>query len=208
MDSTGSQERSDIFRSIPQVLCADADSMGAGRSLRPHVPRSSVMRALKPRHGGRRYQRSADGWRKRATQLPQGHSAAGLALGSGLRLVTAALSPELILIAGEITSAWKMMEPHIKKELGGSNAGRSGRRGLNLPETASRPGSAELRPSCCTGMSAFTVPRMLQTRTSGEYRPSAKRDRRSRRSPHCSIDKVRRRPIFIFRTENKLAFGP
>jgi len=40
-----------------------------------------------------------------------------IALGSGLRLVTAALSPELILIAGEITSAWKVMEPYIKKEL-------------------------------------------------------------------------------------------
>jgi predicted NBD/HSP70 family sugar kinase len=38
-------------------------------------------------------------------------------LGRGLRLVTAALSPELILIAGEITSAWKMIEPYIKKEL-------------------------------------------------------------------------------------------
>ena len=38
-------------------------------------------------------------------------------IGRGLRLVTAALSPELILIAGEITSAWKMIEPHIKKEL-------------------------------------------------------------------------------------------
>jgi predicted NBD/HSP70 family sugar kinase len=39
------------------------------------------------------------------------------ALGSGLRLITAMLSPELILIAGEITSVWGKIEPTIKKEL-------------------------------------------------------------------------------------------
>jgi predicted NBD/HSP70 family sugar kinase len=40
-----------------------------------------------------------------------------VALGSGLRLITAVLSPELILIAGEITSVWEEIEPSLKKEL-------------------------------------------------------------------------------------------
>lgn len=40
-----------------------------------------------------------------------------VALGSGLRLITAVLSPELILIAGEITSVWEKIEPSLKKEL-------------------------------------------------------------------------------------------
>jgi predicted NBD/HSP70 family sugar kinase len=40
-----------------------------------------------------------------------------VALGSGLRLITSVLSPELILIAGEITSIWEMIEPTMKKEL-------------------------------------------------------------------------------------------
>jgi predicted NBD/HSP70 family sugar kinase len=38
-------------------------------------------------------------------------------IGKGLRMVTAALSPELILIAGDVTSAWKHFAPAIKKEL-------------------------------------------------------------------------------------------
>jgi transcriptional regulator of PTS gene len=39
------------------------------------------------------------------------------ALGSGLRLITAVLSPELILVAGEITSAWETIAPIMKREL-------------------------------------------------------------------------------------------
>jgi len=39
------------------------------------------------------------------------------ALGQGLRLITAALSPELILITGEITSCWKKFGPTVEKEL-------------------------------------------------------------------------------------------
>jgi len=40
-----------------------------------------------------------------------------VALGSGLRLITAMLSPELILIAGEITAVWPLIEQRVKKEL-------------------------------------------------------------------------------------------
>jgi predicted NBD/HSP70 family sugar kinase len=39
------------------------------------------------------------------------------ALGRGLRLITAALSPELILITGEITSCWDKFGPTVQKEL-------------------------------------------------------------------------------------------
>jgi predicted NBD/HSP70 family sugar kinase len=39
------------------------------------------------------------------------------ALGRGLRLITAALSPELILITGEITSCWKKFGPTVQKEM-------------------------------------------------------------------------------------------
>jgi len=41
------------------------------------------------------------------------------ALGKGLRLITAALSPELILITGEITSCWEKFGPTVQKELEG-----------------------------------------------------------------------------------------
>jgi predicted NBD/HSP70 family sugar kinase len=38
-------------------------------------------------------------------------------IGRGLRMVTAALAPELILIAGDVTSAWSRFAPIIEKEL-------------------------------------------------------------------------------------------
>jgi len=38
-------------------------------------------------------------------------------LGRGLRLVTAALSPEVILIAGDITTCWARFGPMIQAEL-------------------------------------------------------------------------------------------
>jgi predicted NBD/HSP70 family sugar kinase len=38
-------------------------------------------------------------------------------LGRGLRLVTAALSPEVILIAGDITTSWDRFGPMIQTEL-------------------------------------------------------------------------------------------
>jgi hypothetical protein len=40
-----------------------------------------------------------------------------VALGRGLRLVTAALSPERILITGEITSVWTKVGPAVEREL-------------------------------------------------------------------------------------------
>lgn len=50
------------------------------------------------------------------------HAAAALAkqaqyIGRGLRMVTAALSPELVLITGDVTSAWSRFAPVIEKEL-------------------------------------------------------------------------------------------
>jgi predicted NBD/HSP70 family sugar kinase len=44
-------------------------------------------------------------------------SAQAAALGRGLRLITAALSPELILITGEITSCWSKFGPIVQKEM-------------------------------------------------------------------------------------------
>lgn len=40
-------------------------------------------------------------------------------LGRGLRLVTAALSPELILVTGDLTSAWNRFSPMVEAELDG-----------------------------------------------------------------------------------------
>jgi predicted NBD/HSP70 family sugar kinase len=50
------------------------------------------------------------------------HAAGALAkqakyIGKGLRMITAALSPELVLIAGDVTSAWGRFAPIIEKEL-------------------------------------------------------------------------------------------
>jgi predicted NBD/HSP70 family sugar kinase len=44
-------------------------------------------------------------------------SAQATALGRGLRMITAALSPELILITGEITSCWTRFGPIVQKEM-------------------------------------------------------------------------------------------
>ncbi|HEX3437464.1 MAG TPA: ROK family transcriptional regulator [Pseudacidobacterium sp.] len=38
-------------------------------------------------------------------------------LGKGLRMVTAALSPEVVLVAGDVTSAWSHFAPTIEKEM-------------------------------------------------------------------------------------------
>lgn len=38
-------------------------------------------------------------------------------IGHGLRLVIASLSPELVLIAGEVTAAWHLVAPVLRKEL-------------------------------------------------------------------------------------------
>ena len=40
-----------------------------------------------------------------------------VALGKGLGLITAALSPELILITGEITSSWQRFGPIVQEQL-------------------------------------------------------------------------------------------
>lgn len=40
-----------------------------------------------------------------------------VALGRGLRMITAALAPEVILITGEITSCWNKIGPLVQKEL-------------------------------------------------------------------------------------------
>jgi predicted NBD/HSP70 family sugar kinase len=44
-------------------------------------------------------------------------TAQATALGRGLRLITAALSPELILITGEITSCWSRFGPIVQREM-------------------------------------------------------------------------------------------
>jgi predicted NBD/HSP70 family sugar kinase len=48
-------------------------------------------------------------------------------LGRGLRLVTAALSPEVILIAGDITACWVRFGPQIQAELGITSDGELAR---------------------------------------------------------------------------------
>ena len=44
-------------------------------------------------------------------------------IGRGMRMITAALSPELILIAGDITSVWEQFAPVIRKEVSASILG-------------------------------------------------------------------------------------
>jgi len=43
-----------------------------------------------------------------------------IALGRGLRLITATLSPELILVVGDITAAWEQFGPIVARELAAS----------------------------------------------------------------------------------------
>jgi len=59
------------------------------------------------------FRRAEDGDSKAVEALSMQASA----LGKGLRIVTAALSPELILITGDITAAWEKLGPIVRKEL-------------------------------------------------------------------------------------------
>jgi transcriptional regulator of PTS gene len=68
------------------------------------------------------------------------------ALGRGLRMVTAALSPELILIVGDLTASWDLCRPIIEKELADSML-------AGAPPRLRATGDAELaRLSGCAAM--------------------------------------------------------
>jgi transcriptional regulator of PTS gene len=60
-----------------------------------------------------------------------------IALGRGLRLITAALSPELILVVGDITAAWERFGPIVARELAASML-------AGAPPTLRAAGDAEL----------------------------------------------------------------
>ena len=47
------------------------------------------------------------------------------AIGRGLRAVNAGLSPEVIIIAGEVADAWPLFEPHVQAELASLALGAS-----------------------------------------------------------------------------------
>jgi len=93
-------------------------------------------------------------------------------------LITAVLSPELILIAGEITSVWKQVEPSLRAELAGRMlAGQAPRL-----ESAGDSQSARL-----SGAAAILLHRHVRFhRSTHEVKPPAANKRRkssSRKMP-------------------------
>ena len=95
---------------------------------------------------------------KAALQLQSEH------IGRGLRMINAALSPEAILFAGEITTFWSLALPHIQRECNGGLLAGSG------PGLIST-GDGEL--ALLRGAAAVVL-----HRHSGYYRASAVRNKR------------------------------
>ncbi len=91
-----------------------------------------------------------------------------VSLGRGLRLVTAALSPEVILIAGDITTSWARFGPRILAELEGTMlAGHTPQLGITNDGELAR-----LR-----GAAAFVLQRHSGTQRSKPKRAPAKKPR-------------------------------
>ncbi len=92
-------------------------------------------------------------------------------LGRGLRLVTAALAPEVVLITGDLTTSWARFGPIIQKEMAGSMlAGAPPELGITNDGELSR-----LR-----GAAAVVLQRHSGYHTSTHLAPSGKRSRRRR----------------------------
>jgi predicted NBD/HSP70 family sugar kinase len=90
-------------------------------------------------------------------------------LGRGLRLVTAALAPEVVLITGDLTTSWSRFGPIIQKEMAGSMlAGSPPELGITKDGELSR-----LR-----GAAAVVLQRHSGYHTSTHLAPSGKRSRR------------------------------
>jgi predicted NBD/HSP70 family sugar kinase len=90
-------------------------------------------------------------------------------LGRGLRLVTAALAPEVVLITGDLTTSWSRFGPIIQKEMAGSMlAGAPPELGITKDGELSR-----LR-----GAAAVVLQRHSGYHTSTHLAPSGKRSRR------------------------------
>jgi predicted NBD/HSP70 family sugar kinase len=90
-------------------------------------------------------------------------------LGRGLRLVTAALAPEVVLITGDLTTSWSRFGPIIQKEMAGSMlAGFPPELGITKDGELSR-----LR-----GAAAVVLQRHSGYHTSTHLAPSGKRSRR------------------------------
>ena len=90
-------------------------------------------------------------------------------LGRGLRLVTAALAPEVVLITGDLTTSWSRFGPIIQKEMAGTMlAGAPPELGITKDGELSR-----LR-----GAAAVVLQRHSGYHTSTHLAPSGKRSRR------------------------------
>jgi predicted NBD/HSP70 family sugar kinase len=90
-------------------------------------------------------------------------------LGRGLRLVTAALAPEVVLITGDLTTSWSRFGPIIQKEMAGTMlAGAPPGLGITKDGELSR-----LR-----GAAAVVLQRHSGYHTSTHLAPSGKRSRR------------------------------
>ena len=91
-------------------------------------------------------------------------------LGRGLRLVTAALAPEVVLITGDLTTSWARFGPIIQKEMEGTML-------AGTPPTLGITKDGEL--SRLRGAAAVVLQRHSGYHTSTHLAASGKRSRRS-----------------------------
>lgn len=97
-------------------------------------------------------------------------------IGKGMRMITAALSPELVLIAGDITSVWDRFAPIIRKEVAESMLGGDPPR----IQPSHEGEVARLRGAAALIFQRHSV--------SGRGQPRASRKRRSGRKPKSVMD--------------------
>ncbi len=164
------QANSATARSTPQVQSAAADNVVAGRSLPSSTAALRYYSELAPKsrplniHELLRLTEENDPTAIAAITSQAEH------LGRGLRLVTASLSPEVILITGDLTTSWTRFGPIIQKEMAGSMlAGTPPDLGITKDGELSR-----LR-----GAAAVVLQRHSGYHTSPHLTASGKRNRRS-----------------------------
>jgi predicted NBD/HSP70 family sugar kinase len=103
------------------------------------------------------------------------------ALGRGLRLITATLSPELILVVGDITAAWERCGPIVAQELAASMLADS-------PPLLRAAGDAEL--ARLSGSAAMLMQRHASYHRSTHEKTSVSHNKTYRRSPgHKAVGK-------------------
>jgi len=164
--------------STPPAPSAAAASAAAGRSSPPPPPPCATT-PTRPKETNTprvtKHSRPAPPDPRRRSHAIAAVTQQATHLGRGLRLVTASLSPEVVLITGDLTTSWARFGPIIQKEMAGSMlAGAPPDLGITKDGELSRLRAQP--PSSCSGTPAITHPLTWPAsgREAAARQPSAK----------------------------------